>query len=141
MSSTQIPIHPGLFTWPAEQPQLIGSRCLDNEVVTFPAQKNCPLSGSLNVEEVLLSRRGTLWTWTVQGFVPPLPYTGPRDGFQAFGVGYIELPEGLRVETRLTVNDPGSLRIGMAMELVIVPFDTDKDGRTRMTFAFQPVEG
>lgn len=140
MTTNQIPIQPGLFTWPSEQPQLIGSRCRDNQVVAFPAQKNCPFSGSLNVEEIRLSRRGRLWTWTVQAFPPPAPYSGSREGFQAFGVGYIELPEGLRVESRLTISDPAKLRIGMLMELVIVPFDQDASGNTRMTFAFQPVE-
>ena len=52
-----------------------------------------------------------LWTWTLQTFPPPVPpYPRPVDDFVPFGVGYIELPEGLRVQGRLTVNDPAKPR-------------------------------
>jgi hypothetical protein len=40
----------------------------------------------------------------------------------------------VRVESRLTVNDPERLHIGMPMELVIVPFGTG------VTYAFAPIE-
>ena len=43
------------------------------------------------------------------------------------------------VESRLTENDPDRLRIGMPVELVIVPFTTDDEGREVVTFAFAPV--
>ena len=45
-----------------------------------------------------------------------------------FAVGYVELPGEVKVETRLTENDPDVLEIGMAMELVLVPFRTNDDG-------------
>ena len=32
------------------------------------------------------------------------------------------------------------LRIGMPMELTVVPFTTDEDGTEVLTFAFRPVE-
>ena len=56
-----------------------------------------------------------------------------------FGVGYVELGNEVRVETRLTVTE--GLRIGMDMELVLVPFRTDGDGNEVVTFAFRPVGG
>jgi uncharacterized OB-fold protein len=56
-------------------------------------------------------------------------------------VGYVELPEGIRIEARLTENDPDALRIGMPMELVVEPFDVDADGNERMSFAFRPAAG
>jgi uncharacterized OB-fold protein len=54
-----------------------------------------------------------------------------------FGVGYIELADEVKVETRLT--EAHGLRTGMDMELVLVPFRTDGDGNEVVTFAFQPV--
>jgi uncharacterized OB-fold protein len=42
------------------------------------------------------------------------------------------------VESRLTENDPERLHIGMPVELVIVPFTTDDEGREVVTFAFAP---
>ena len=87
----------------------------------------------------LLSRRGRLWAWTTQDFPPPAPpYTGPVGAaFVPFGVGYVELGDEVRVETRLTKTT--GLTIGMDMELVLVPFRTDGDGNEVMTFAFRPV--
>ena len=88
----------------------------------------------------MLSPRGTLWTWTVQNFVPPRPpYKGPVEDFAPYGVGYVELPEGIRIETRLTESEPEKLRIGMEMQLVIETFSTDEWGRQLMCFAFRPI--
>ena len=56
-----------------------------------------------------------------------------------YGVGYVELGDEVRVETRLTETE--GLRIGMDMELVLVPFRTDDDGNEVVTFAFRPVGG
>ena len=89
-----------------------------------------------------LASRGTLWTWTVQSFPPKAPpYLGPTDPatFEPFGVGYVELPGELRVEGRLTEADPSRLRIGMEMELVVVPLGTDASGAEIVTFGFRPV--
>jgi uncharacterized OB-fold protein len=89
--------------------------------------------------EHLLARKGRLWAWTTQEFPPPSPpYTGPTgDAFVSYGVGYVELGNEVRVETRLTETE--GLRIGMDMELVLVPFRTDDDGNEVVTFAFRPV--
>jgi uncharacterized OB-fold protein len=91
--------------------------------------------------EHLLARRGRLWAWTTQGFPPPSPpYSGASGkDFIPYGVGYVELPGEVKVETRLTESDPARLQIGMEMELVVVPFRSDDDGNDVMTFAFQPV--
>jgi uncharacterized OB-fold protein len=131
----------GVFTWPSDEPQLIGSRCRDCNIVTFPAQDSCPRCASTSMEEHLLARRGHLWAWTTQEFPPPSPpYAGPKGpAFVPFGVGYIELPGEVKVETRLTETDPAVLVPGIDMELVIVPFRTDDDGNEVVTFAFRPV--
>jgi uncharacterized OB-fold protein len=142
LSTRQIPIEEGLFTWPSKDPQLIASQCGSCSEVTFPRQASCPSCGEKEMRDLLLSRRGKVWTWTIQTFPPPAPpYIGPadRDDFEPYGVAYIELPEGIRVESRLTLNDPEQISIGMEMELVIQKFIEDADGNELMTFAFQPV--
>ena len=139
----QMPVSDGIFSWPSPEPHLIGSRCVHCGNHMFPVQSGCPKCSGNDTETVALARRGTLWTWTVQGFPPKAPpYAGPTDPatFRPFGVGYVELPGEVKVETRLTEADPAKLRIGMAMELVIVPLTTDDAGNELMTFAFQPVE-
>jgi uncharacterized OB-fold protein len=91
--------------------------------------------------EHLLSRRGRLWAWTTQEFPPPTPpYAGPAGAaFVPYGIGYVELADGVRVETRLTTRE--GLGVGIEMELVLVPFRTDDHGNEVVTFAFRPVGG
>ena len=137
----QVPVAEGLFTWPAEEPRLIGSRCTECGMTTFPRQESCPRCASTDMAEHLLARRGRLWAWTIQGFPPPAPpYSGPvGKDFVPFGIGYVELPGELKVEARLTTADPEQLVPGREMELVVVPFRTDDDGTEVMSFAFAPV--
>jgi uncharacterized OB-fold protein len=138
---TRVPVAEGLFVWPDERPSLIGSRHRETGVISFPAGRG------EEDEEILLSRTGTLFTWTTQQFVPPSPpYTGDADpeSFASYAVGYVELPEGILVEGRLTESDPDRLTIGQEMELTLVPFRSEpgiagEPNREIVTFAFAPV--
>jgi hypothetical protein len=51
----------------------------------------------------------------------------------------VELPEG-RIEARIAGDIDQELRIGMPMELTVVPFTSDEDGTEVLTYAFRPVE-
>jgi uncharacterized OB-fold protein len=133
------PVAEGLFTWPDDEPRLIGSRCEACGVVTFPEQDSCPACTGTAVVRHLLSRTGTLWTWTVQGFRPKSPpYEGPVE-FEPYPVGYVELPGEVKVETLLVDTTPEQLRIGMEMELAIVPFASSVSDEPMVTYAFRPV--
>ena len=59
--------------------------------------------------------------------------------FVPFGVSLVQLDDVIRVEGRLTENDPAKLQFGQEVELTMVPFTTDEDGNEIVTFAFQPV--
>jgi uncharacterized protein len=139
----QVAFAPDVFTWPADEPQLVGSRCSACGAVTFPVPPSCARCGSVDVEPHLLARRGTLWTFTTQEFLPKEPYAGGEtaETFRPYGVGLVQLGDEVRVEGRLTESDPAKLRIGMPVELVVVPFRVDPDGTEVMTFAFAPVDG
>lgn len=140
MSTQQIALAPEISTWPAENPSLIGSRCGACGATTFPAQQRCPKCSAAEVTDVELPRRGTLVAWTTQGFPPGPPYMGPTgNDFVPFGVGLVQLGDAIRVEGRLTENDPAKLQFGMEVELTMIPFATDEDGNEVVTFAFKPV--
>ncbi len=114
-------------------PRLVAGRCSDCAAHTFPLRERCPTCGGA-VERTLLPPRGTLWTWTTQGFEPKPPYV-PEDGeFVPFAVGYVEFPGYLRVEGRLTEADPARLQIGMPMEVVAL-----RRGEL-VTYAFAPID-
>jgi uncharacterized protein len=98
--------------------RLVAGVCADCGNVTFPFRARCPACGSSAVSETLLPERGTLWTWTTQGFEPKSPPYVPNGEFAPFAVGYVEFPGFLRVEGRLTESDPERLRIGMPMRVV-----------------------
>ena len=133
------PIAPGLFSWPAAEPALIGGCCAGCGCIEFPLKASCPKCGADSITPRPLSRRGLLWSWTIQGFPPKSPpYLANPQGFEPFGVGYVELPGEVCVETPLTLADPERLQIGMAMELVIRPVGRDPEGSTLLGFAFAP---
>lgn len=139
--ATQIAIDDRLFTWPSDDPRLLGSKCAACDTVTFPTQSGCPKCSSDDMQTIELPTRGTLWTWTTQGFRPKSQpegyYNGEdtEDTFAPFGLGYVELPGACKVETRL-VGEIDSFVVGMEMELRIVPWRTDEEGRQVMTYAF-----
>ena len=135
----RVPVAEGVFTWPSDDPRLIGSRCTACGIVTFPAQASCPRCPSTEMAAHLLPRQGRLWAWTTQEFPPPSPpWAGPTgDDFVPYAVGYVEIGDEVRVETRLTQMQ--GLRIGMVVELALVPFRRDEAGNEVVTFAFRPV--
>ncbi|OBB03398.1 DNA-binding protein [Mycobacteriaceae bacterium 1482268.1] len=130
-----------ISTWPDENPRLIGSSCHACGATTFPVQQRCPKCSRATMSDVLLPRRGTLVAWTTQGFALGPPYKGPAsNNFVPFGVGLVQLGDVIRVEGRLTENDPNKLEFGMAIELTMVPFATDDEGNDLVTFAFRQVQ-
>jgi len=131
---------PEISTWPEENAQLIGSKCAACGATAFPQQDHCPRCSAGEMAALLLPRRGTLVTWTTQGFPPGAPYAGPTGkDFVPFGVGLVQLDDVIRVEGRLTENDPAKLQFGMDVELTMLPFTTDDEGNDVVTFAFRPL--
>jgi uncharacterized protein len=127
MSQTQCPIAPGLWT-DEPSPRLIGGR-LSNGRIVFPMPTGDAAQG---IDVFPLSRIGKLWSWTRQDFKPKEPYSGP-DVFEPFLLGYVELPNEIIVETRIVDAKLEDLKLGMAMEFVVTPFD-----ERRSTYAFRP---
>ena len=50
--ATRIPVAEGVFTFPSDDPQLIGSKCADCGMVTFPTQASCPRCGSTDTARI-----------------------------------------------------------------------------------------
>lgn len=121
------PLAVGIWT-DEDPPRLIGARHIETGEIIFPMPQG---DAAHNYIAVSLSRGGTLWSWTIQGFRPKSPpYTGP-EAFEPFALGYVELSGEVIIESRITQTD--GLTIGMPLELTIVPFDEN-----RSTYAFKP---
>jgi uncharacterized OB-fold protein len=130
-AGTDVAVHDGLFVL-GDEPVLIGGRCRECGRVCFPRHEICPYCSLGPVDEIELSRHGTLWAWTAVTAAPP-GYEGPVP----YGFGVVDLDEGLRVITRITESDPSNLEKGQQMELVLDVL-TEHDGHRVLTYAFAP---
>jgi uncharacterized protein len=129
----------GLFRVDGDRAVLFGSKRRSTGAVRFPAERPELFDGTDDIVPIELSTQGTLFTFTTQEFVPPLPYKGDRSpqGFKPYVVGYIELPEGILVESLIVGVDASHLRIGQPMASTTTTLVTT-DGQSLVTFAFTP---
>lgn len=134
-------IDPQIATWPDDPPSLLGGRCRACSATMFPAPEGCPRCGGVDIEIVDLPRRGSIWTYTVQGFPPPSPpYVGPAslEDFRPFAVAYVDLGPVL-VEGPVA-GDPAAVRIGDEVEVAFEVIGADSDGTDLVSFVFRRVE-
>ena len=135
----------GLFRVDGDRAVLFASRRRSSGAVKFPAERPELFDGDSgiqdDIERIELSTEGTLYTYTTQEFPPPLPYKGIRDPkvFQPYVVGFVELTEGVLVETLIVGATPAELRIGQPLVSTTTTLET-ADGHSLTTFAFRPGE-
>ena len=85
---------------------LTGSRCLQLRNGRLPSGPWLPALRPRRRSQLELSTRGTVWGFTVQRFAPKSPpYVVPEGGFVPFAVGYVDLPDGVKVEAVLDCAD------------------------------------
>jgi uncharacterized OB-fold protein len=135
----------GLFRVDGDRAVLFASRRRSSGVVRFPAERPELFDGDpevqRDIEAIELSTEGTLYTYTTQEFPPPLPYQGNRDPkvFKPYIVGFVELPEGVLVETLIVGATPAELSIGQSLVSTTTTLEP-VDGEAVLTFAFRPAE-
>lgn len=139
----QVPAIEGWFTWPpSSEPALLGGRCKACGDYFFPPTTYCrnPRCMGADVESVPLSRRGKLWTYTINYYQPPPPYVAPTP-FVPYATAAIELEkEKMRVQGMVASGvNLDSLKIGMEMELVLEELYRDGEGRQVVVWKFRPV--
>ncbi len=150
MANAQVPAVEGWFTsdGPGGAPALLGSRCTTCSTLTFPkATLFCPnpaCSGS-DFDEVPLSNRGTVWSYTDARYKPPPPYVPTADPFEPFAIVAVELAAEKIVVLGQVVPGVGveQLRIGMEVELVVDTLFTETvaDGSSadQLVWKWRPV--
>src|SRR5271156_3047286 len=133
----------GLFRVDGARAVLFASRRRSSGAVKFPAERPELFDGDPEIQEdiepIELSTEGTLYTYTTQEFPPPLPYKGNRspDLFRPYVVGFVELAEGVLVETLIVDATAAELRIGQPLVSTTTTLETD-GGQSLLTFAFRP---
>ena len=142
METKKIPAVPW-FTWPSNEPHLIGSQCQKCKDYFFPKVPVCrnPDCRSKDVEEVLLSRTGKLWSYITQQYAPPPPFPASQP-FVPYAIAEVKLPEGIRVLGQVASGTPfESLKIGIEMETVAEGYCQDEQGNEVVIWKFKPVSG
>jgi uncharacterized OB-fold protein len=113
-----------------ERPVLLGSRCPQCGRVWFPRLRLCP-DCLAEAEPQPLGPRGVLYSFSVV-------HVGPKGLKTPYAVGYVDLPEGVRVFAHLEA-EGGALRPGMEMECTWGPVRQGPDGRWAWGYKFRPV--
>jgi uncharacterized OB-fold protein len=144
MPKQRSPAVPGWFTLGPERPALLGTRCQACGTVFFPREETfcrSPLCQGTAFEEVELSRRGRLWSYTNNSYQPPAPYVATTDPYQPFAVAAVELEAERMVVLGQVV--PGvavaDLEVGMEMELVLDTLNEDEENEY-VVYKWRPVE-
>ena len=140
-SNTQIPFAEGFFTWPADDPRLIGSRCLGCDAVFFPRGFRCPdpACPTTEVEDVEFPAVGKLASYTVVRYPPPPPFV-PPDPFEPFAIAEVEFPNGVQVIGPVPVEAGLEFSLGTKMATEIERYYTDADGTDVIGWKFRPAE-
>ncbi len=130
-TKAQLPAVDGWFRMDPEEPRLLGTRCRSCKTYFFPKETvycRNPACSSSELDEVPLSPRGKLWSFTNNCYAPPKPYVAP-EAFEPYAVAAVELEEEKMVVLGQVAPGVGveSLRAGMEMELVLGTLYEDDD--------------
>lgn len=129
-----VPFRPGLLEVAGGKGHLLASRCPACGARYFPRRQVCARCFGDKLEPVPLSTRGTLYTFTVVRQSTPafqVPYV----------LGYVDLPEGVRVLGQIAGCAPEEVRIGMPLALRVERVGQDQEGRPILGYLFRPEEG
>jgi uncharacterized OB-fold protein len=126
----RVPAVDGWFT-SGDAPALLGTRCTSCGTYFFPREETyCrnPDCRGRGFDEVVLSRRGRIWSFTDNRYQPPAPYVS-ADPFVPYAIAAVELEEERLVV--LGQLEPGvdvaGLKAGQDVELVIGTLYEDDD--------------
>jgi uncharacterized protein len=114
--------------------RLLGSKCRQCGAHFFPIREACSGCLGTDLETVRFSTVGTLYTFSVVRQSTPafqVPYV----------LGYVDLPEGVRIMAQISGCEPEDARIGMDLELAVEEFGVEEDGSPLLGYRFRPMRG
>ncbi|ADT84283.1 Zn-ribbon domain-containing OB-fold protein [Thermococcus barophilus] len=117
-----------------EKYRLVGSKCKKCGKIHFPPRQVCDECGSREMEEIQLSGRGKVISWTI--------VRNPPSGFEyykPYPLALIELEEGPIILAQLTDVDPEEITFGMEVEMVTRKIrEFNEDGIILYGYKFRP---
>jgi len=143
-AKTRVPAVEGWFTTGDGTPALLGSRCRGCGTYAFPREalfcRNPDCDGE-GFDDVELSARGRVWSYTDARYTPPAPYVA-ADPYVPFCIAAVELAAEKmvvmgQVVPGVTVDD---LTVGTEVELVVDVLYEDDD-HEYLVWKWRPVAG
>ena len=142
ITRNQIAVIGGWFTTDPKDPRLVGNRCKTCGDYYFPKASSCRNPDCIkdDLEEVLLSQNGKLWSFTNNHYPPPSPYVSPPI-FVPYSIVVVELAEEkLMVMGQLADGyDYATLKVGLEMELVVEPLYIDDQENEHTIWKWKPL--
>ncbi|MDY7036529.1 MAG: OB-fold domain-containing protein [Thermodesulfobacteriota bacterium] len=127
----RVPVKKGAFLENQEGGVLLANKCQSCGQIFFPKASLCLTCYSEDMKELKLSRRGKLYSYTI-GRMPSTHFEPP------YAIGYVEMPEGIKVFSPLKMVEERSLSIGMDMEMVLEKL-WDEGDKEIIGYKFMPV--
>jgi uncharacterized protein len=127
----QIPLREGLFS-EEDGGKLLANKCKACGRIYFPKALFCFDCSEKEMEDVVLSRRGQLYSYTI-GRMPSTHFQPP------YALGLVDLPEGIRVFAPLTMTEDETFKVGMEMEVSIEELWQEGDQQV-IGYKFRPVK-
>lgn len=106
----KILVKEGIFTEGQDGVTLAANRCKSCGRIYFPKSENCLNCLGYEMTDISLGKRGRLVSYTTPG-MPSTHFKPP------YAVGFVEMPEGLRVFAPLDIVTDKPFKIGMEMEV------------------------
>lgn len=111
------------------------ARCRACRLTEFPPRRRCRQCGAEDMEELFLSGRGKILSYT-QVFSPARGFRDASGSVTAL----IEMEEGVRVIAQLTDVDPENVATGQDVEMVVRRLRADQEqGLLVYGYKFRPV--
>lgn len=125
--------HPDLFVIPenGEKPYLLGYQCQSCGKIWFPKVIPCPNCWSEDIVQIGLSKVGKLYSYSTV-------HIGQKGIKTPYVIGYIDLPENVRVFAQLDIN-PAELIIGMDVEVSSGVIRVDANGNKTLSYKFKAI--
>ena len=138
LSKNILPLKPELYSIPDSEdsrPALIASKCPACKEIFFPKRDVCQNCQHGKLDEIMLNTHGKIYSFTTVMMQPASHYKGPVP----YSFGWVELPEGVRIETLYTECEPDKLEIGLEVEMVFAKIDVADDGKEIVCHMFRPI--
>ena len=136
----EIPVRKDLWTESSDQGdvRLLASKCKQCGEIFFPKKNGgvCTHCQHDQFIEITLSPKGKIFSYSVVNIRPPEYYKGEVP----YALGFVDLPEGVKVETLFAQCDFDDLHVDMEVEMILDTLHIDEQGNEVICYKFRPVK-